>query len=243
MRERDDAVAAVDEAAVDRRPPDRAPAGVVGPAAGEVPRGRPTDRGAAAGAEVPRPPRSGGTRAGSTRRSGSTPSPARSRRSSALEPTRYDDMIPGCYDPKARVVDMDLDGVWGALCFPSFPRFAGTVFLEGEDKELALLCVQAWNDFVLDEWCAAAPDRFIPLVDPAAVGRRAVRRGDPADRGQGRQGDLVPGEPGAARSAVVPHRPLGSGVLRRGGDRHAAVACTSAPPAGRRSPRRRPRWR
>lgn len=81
-----------------------------------------------------------------------------------VDPTRYDEMIPGCYDPKARLVDMDLDGVWGALCFPSFPRFAGTVFLEGEDKELALLCVQAWNDFVLDEWCAPARDRFIPVV-------------------------------------------------------------------------------
>ncbi|WP_395109665.1 amidohydrolase family protein [Actinomadura sp. SCN-SB] len=81
-----------------------------------------------------------------------------------IEPIRYDDMIPGCYDPVARLADMDIDGVWGALNFPSFPRFAGTVFLEGRDRELALLCVQAWNDFVLDEWCAAAPDRFIPLV-------------------------------------------------------------------------------
>lgn len=81
-----------------------------------------------------------------------------------MEPTRYDEMIPGCYDPKARIRDMDLDGVWGALCFPSFPRFAGTVFLEGQDKELALLCVRAWNDFVLDEWCATAPGRLIPLV-------------------------------------------------------------------------------
>ncbi|GAA5149040.1 amidohydrolase family protein [Pseudonocardia eucalypti] len=81
-----------------------------------------------------------------------------------MEPTRYDEMIPGCYDPKARLRDMDLDGVWGAMSFPSFPRFAGTVFLEGEDRELARLCVRAWNDFSIDEWCATAPDRLIPLV-------------------------------------------------------------------------------
>ena len=81
-----------------------------------------------------------------------------------LDPVRYSDMIPGCYDPRARVRDMDLDGVQAALCFPSFPRFAGTVFLDGKDKELALACVQAYNDFVLDEWCAAAPDRLIPMV-------------------------------------------------------------------------------
>ena len=81
-----------------------------------------------------------------------------------VEPLRYDDMIPGCYDPKARVADMDIDGVQAMTCFPSFPRFAGAVFAEGEDKELARLCSQAWNDFHLDEWAATAPDRFIPVA-------------------------------------------------------------------------------
>lgn len=81
-----------------------------------------------------------------------------------MEPLRYDDMIPGCYDPNERLKDMDLDGVHGALCFPSFPGFAGGVFQRAEDKDLALRCVEAWNDFHIDEWCATAPDRFIPLV-------------------------------------------------------------------------------
>ncbi|AFR49414.1 amidohydrolase family protein [Gordonia sp. KTR9] len=80
------------------------------------------------------------------------------------EPTRYEDMLPGCYDPAARIIDMDIDGVHAGVSFPSFPRFAGTVFLEGEDPELALLCVKAWNDYVLDEWCATAPDRLIPMI-------------------------------------------------------------------------------
>lgn len=81
-----------------------------------------------------------------------------------VDPIRYADMIPGCYDPKARLADMDIDGVHAMLCFPSFPRFCGTVFLEGEDKELALLSVKAWNDFSLDEWCATDPARFIPMA-------------------------------------------------------------------------------
>ncbi|MEY2569813.1 MAG: hypothetical protein QOE63_163, partial [Acidimicrobiaceae bacterium] len=81
-----------------------------------------------------------------------------------LEPNRYDEILPGCFDPKARVADMDLDGVQAQLCFPSFPKFAGTVFLAGEDRELARLCVAAYNDFMIDEWCGSAPDRLIPLI-------------------------------------------------------------------------------
>ncbi|WP_179475215.1 amidohydrolase family protein [Mycolicibacterium vinylchloridicum] len=80
------------------------------------------------------------------------------------DPVRFDEMIPGCYEPKARVADMDLDGVQSALLFPSFPRFAGTLFSFVKNKELALLCTQAWNDFVLEEWCAPYPDRFIPMI-------------------------------------------------------------------------------
>ena len=70
---------------------------------------------------------------------------------------------------------MDEDGVWAELLFPTFPRFGGTQFLEADDKDLALAMVRAWNDWMIDEWCAAYPDRFIPqtlipLWDvPAAV--------------------------------------------------------------------------
>lgn len=80
-----------------------------------------------------------------------------------MEPVRYDQMIPGCYDPVERIRDMDIDGVEAALAFPSFPGFGGGVFQRAKDKELALACVRAWNDFQVDEWCATAPDRLIPL--------------------------------------------------------------------------------
>jgi predicted TIM-barrel fold metal-dependent hydrolase len=88
----------------------------------------------------------------------------RPREEYGFEPFRLDQVRPGCYDPIARVADMDLDGVQAQLCFPSFPRFAGTLFIDVKDKELALACVRAYNDFMIDEWCAAAPDRYIPLV-------------------------------------------------------------------------------
>jgi predicted TIM-barrel fold metal-dependent hydrolase len=88
---------------------------------------------------------------------------------------RFEDMIPAAFDVHERVKAMDEDGVWAELLFPTFPRFGGTQFLEAEDKDLALALVRAWNDWMLDEWCAEYPERFIPqtlipLWDvPAAV--------------------------------------------------------------------------
>ncbi len=76
---------------------------------------------------------------------------------------RFDQIRPGCYDPVERMKDMDTDGVWAQLPFPTFARFGGHRFLVGEDKELALLCVQAYNDFVLDEWSAGNPERLLAL--------------------------------------------------------------------------------
>ena len=76
----------------------------------------------------------------------------------------YEEMRDGCYDPKARLEDMDVNHVEASLCFPSFPRFCGQTFMEAEDKELAPLCVKAYNDWMVDEWCGDSDGRLIPLT-------------------------------------------------------------------------------
>jgi predicted TIM-barrel fold metal-dependent hydrolase len=76
----------------------------------------------------------------------------------------YSEMRPGCYDPVARLADMDEAGILASLNFPSIPRFCGQLFWEAKDRELALLCVRAYNDWMIDEWCATAPGRYIPLM-------------------------------------------------------------------------------
>ena len=48
---------------------------------------------------------------------------------------------PGCYDPAARLADMDINRTERSLCFPFITRFAGQLFLEAKDKDLALRCV------------------------------------------------------------------------------------------------------
>lgn len=80
-----------------------------------------------------------------------------------VSPISYDDMRPGCYDPVERLADMDVNWVEASLSFPSFPRFCGQTFLEAKDKDLANLCVKAYNDWMFDEWCASSGGRLIPL--------------------------------------------------------------------------------
>jgi predicted TIM-barrel fold metal-dependent hydrolase len=98
----------------------------------------------------------------------------------SLDGLSYAEMAPGCYDPVARLADMDEGGILASLNFPSAPRFCGQLFLEGRDKELGLMCLQAWNDWMVDEWCATAPGRFIPLTliplwDPVAAAAEIER--------------------------------------------------------------------
>jgi predicted TIM-barrel fold metal-dependent hydrolase len=80
------------------------------------------------------------------------------------EPLNYSDMRPGCYDPKARLEDMDRSGVLASLCFPTITRFCGQLFMDASDREFGFQCLQHYNDWLVEEWCGAAPGRYIPLM-------------------------------------------------------------------------------
>ena len=46
-----------------------------------------------------------------------------------VEPTRFEEMRAACYDVEARVRDMDINGVWASVNFPSqITGFCGSVF-------------------------------------------------------------------------------------------------------------------
>jgi predicted TIM-barrel fold metal-dependent hydrolase len=83
-----------------------------------------------------------------------------------VEPTSYDQMRPGCFDIHERVRDMNANGVLASMCFPSFTGFCGQLWARQEDKELARVMSQAYNDWHVDEWCGTYPGRFIPLGLP-----------------------------------------------------------------------------
>ena len=105
----------------------------------------------------------------------------------SFEPTRFDEMRKGAWDITERIRDMDVNGVYASVCFPSFlPGFCGhRLQLTTKDPELALATVRAWNDWHLEEWAGTRPDRIIPcqipwLLDPALAAeeiRRNAARG------------------------------------------------------------------
>jgi predicted TIM-barrel fold metal-dependent hydrolase len=103
-----------------------------------------------------------------------------------FEPFRFDQMRPSCYDVDARVRDMDINGVWAAVNFPSFiTGFCGRVFFNAKDPELGKACIRAWNDWLYEEWYLAHPTRIIPLgiaflSDPETAAAEIHRN---ADRG------------------------------------------------------------
>jgi predicted TIM-barrel fold metal-dependent hydrolase len=104
----------------------------------------------------------------------------------SFEPARFDEMRKGAWDIHERIRDMDVNGIYASLCFPSFlPGFAGQRIQVSRDPELALATVRAWNDWHLEEWAGTHPGRIIPcqlpyLLDPE-IAADEVRRN--AERG------------------------------------------------------------
>ena len=161
----------------------------------------------------------------------------------------YDEMRPGCYERDARIKDFELNWIDGSLPFPTFPRFCGQTFYEADDKELGLACVKAYNDWMVEEWCAPSGGMNIPLcimplwdVELAAAEiQRNAERGvrafcfselpappQAADDPQRRLGPGVPGVQRHRRDAVHAHRLVvdePGGVARRARrrGRHARV--------------------
>jgi len=81
------------------------------------------------------------------------------------EPVTYDEMHPACYDPSARLALMTDQHVEASLAFPTFPRFCGQALSEQttDDRAFGVACVQAYNNYIVEEWCGDSGGRLIPL--------------------------------------------------------------------------------
>ena len=101
-----------------------------------------------------------------------------------------------------RLSTMDRHGIDYSVLYPSMSGMSGERFGRLEDSEFEVACVQAYNDWLIEEWAAASP-RFVPqCITPlwpmdrtVAEIRRAVNLGH--------RGVIYPASPMELRS--VPH--------------------------------------
>jgi len=80
----------------------------------------------------------------------------------------YDEARTGCYNGAARLEDMDRDGVWAEVLFP--PQRTMSHFLGDEDDDFVLAGVDAYNNFLFEEFCAPDPTRLVGLAQVPSLG-------------------------------------------------------------------------
>lgn len=122
----------------------------------------------------------------------------------------YDEARPGCYDGAARVEDMTIDGVDAEILFP--PQRTVGHWLGDADDDLVRAGIEAYNNFLFDQFCAADPSRLIGAaqipstgIDDAVDGlRKAKARG--------------------ARTVVISNWPAGGDALSEQDDPFWAAA-------------------
>ena len=122
----------------------------------------------------------------------------------------YDEARTGCYNGAARLDDMNIDGVWAEVLFP--PQRTMSHFLGDDDDDFVLAGVEAYNNFLFDEFCAPDPSRLIGLAQIPSLGidvavdgvRKAAARG--------------------AKGVLISNWPSGNGTLSRDDDPFWAAA-------------------
>jgi predicted TIM-barrel fold metal-dependent hydrolase len=118
------------------------------------------------------------------------------------EPRRWKDVPPLVYNARERLKAMDADGVDYSVLYPTIAGLAAETFGKLDDPDLEWACVQAYNDWLIEEWANVSP-RFVPqcivpiwpMESAVAEIKRAV--------GKGHKGVIYPASPMELRD--VPH--------------------------------------
>ncbi len=84
----------------------------------------------------------------------------------------YDTIRRSCFEPKARLEDMDFDGVDACFLYPS--QRTMFFFMGNEDREFHLAGVRAYNDWLAQEFCAVDPARLFGLAQMPNLGVDAM---------------------------------------------------------------------
>jgi predicted TIM-barrel fold metal-dependent hydrolase len=109
----------------------------------------------------------------------------------------------GGWDPAARLLDMDQDGITAEVLYPS----VGMTVSQSSDREYQLACIRAYNDWVA-EFCQGGGGRLvgialIPVIDMESTVAEITRA-----HGLGLRGALVPAVPAEGHYAEPRFDPM-----------------------------------
>jgi predicted TIM-barrel fold metal-dependent hydrolase len=71
----------------------------------------------------------------------------------------YATMRPGSFDRDARLADLDADGIWAQVLYPSVTLKGAKIY--SKERELQLACVRAYNEWIGD-FCSGSGGRLVP---------------------------------------------------------------------------------
>lgn len=119
-----------------------------------------------------------------------------------LQPKQWGDVPRTTYSARDRLNALDAAGVDYSILYPVTAGVGGQIFGKLNDPELELACVQAYNDWLIEEWAQVSP-RFVPQcivpIWPAEKAAAEVRRAG----ARGHRGVIFPSSPMELRD--VPH--------------------------------------
>ena len=126
----------------------------------------------------------------------------------------YDEARRGCYNGAARVEDMDIDGVDAEVLFP--PQRTMSHFLGDEDPDFVLAGVEAYNNFLFEEFCAPDPTRLIGMAQIPSLGIDLAIDGLRKAKARGAKGVLISNWPSGGESVSTADDPFWAAAVDEG---------------------------
>jgi predicted TIM-barrel fold metal-dependent hydrolase len=126
----------------------------------------------------------------------------------------YEEARPGCYNGAERLKDMDLDGVWAEVLYP--PQRTMSHFLGDDDDDFVLAGVEAYNNFLFDEFCASDPTRLIGLAQMPSLGIDQAIDGLRKAKARGAKGVIISNWPSGGEHLSTDDDPFWAAAVDEG---------------------------
>src|SRR4029079_14077064 len=126
----------------------------------------------------------------------------------------YEEARTGCYNGEARIADMDIDGIDAEVLFP--PQRTMSHFLGDDDDDFVLAGVDAYNNFLFEEFCAPDPKRLIGMAQIPSLGIDSAVDGLRKAKARGAKGVLISNWPAGSESLSREDDPVWGAAVDEG---------------------------